>query len=161
MAIEIERKFLVTEMRDVQLPTGLEIDQGYLNEAGAMTVRVRTKGTKGYLTIKAPVSKDDTRSSGDAILRHEFEYEIPFGDAKALLELALARLHKTRYLLPGGIELDIFHGRHDGLVMAEFESEDGAQPEPVNGISWVEVTSDPRYSNSWMARNGIPPLKGK
>lgn len=156
MAIEIERKFLVTSMEGVELPQGLEIDQGYLNEPGGLTIRVRTKGTKGYLTIKAPMAESDSRRSGDAIFRHEFEYEIPFGDAKALLELALARLHKTRYLLPGGIELDVFHGKHKGLVLAEYESNDGSQPSLPEGITWQEVTSDSRYSNSWMARFGIP-----
>lgn len=143
-------------MNGIKLPKGEPIDQGYLNQPGGTTVRVRTKGSKGFLTMKiAPRGKGRQAREG-AIVRQEFEYEIPFEDARALLDVALARLQKTRYVLPGGVELDIFHGRHEGLVLAEYESPDGSQPDPIAGLEWREVTSDTRYSNSWMARNGIP-----
>lgn len=154
MNLEIERKYLVTAMNGVELPEGLPIDQGYLNPPGGTTVRVRTKGSKGYLTMK--LAPEEGETGGGAIVRREFEYEIPHEDARALLAVALARLRKTRYTLPGGVELDIFHGPHEGLILAEYESPDGSQPGPVPGLEWREVTSDPRYSNAWIARNGIP-----
>ena len=156
MPIEIERKFRVVAMDDIDLPSGIPIDQGYLSE-GDPTVRVRTKGDRGWLTIKAPGrSPADTKG---ALVRNEYEYEIPFDEAKELLDLARYRLQKVRYFLTGGVELDIFHGRHAGLILAEFESDDGSQPQPIRGVRWKEVTSDRRYSNAWIARNGIPEEK--
>ena len=52
VAKEIERKFLIK--RELWQPQnqGLEIRQGYLSLDPERTVRVRTKGAKGYLTIK-------------------------------------------------------------------------------------------------------------
>lgn len=155
MAIEIERKYRVQSLGGLELPKGQEIDQGYLANSGC-TVRVRTKGPRAYLTIKFPARR--LQETGGALERQEFEYEIPVPDARELLELAPFRLTKTRHLLPNGVELDIFHGRHEGLILAEYESVGGSQPEPLPGLQWQEVTEDRRYSNSWIARNGIPPL---
>lgn len=157
MATEIERKYLVLSMDGVALPeNGLEIDQGYLASNG-ITVRVRTKGPKAFLTIKYnPDGQERTPVPGAAIRREEFEYEIPVADARKMLAAAKSRLQKVRFFLPGGIELDVFRGRHEGLVIAEYESDDGAQAPPVPGMRWVEVTGDGRYSNSWISRNGIP-----
>jgi len=112
LAIEIERKFLVLSMEGVDLPEGVPIDQGYLSQPGGITVRVRTKGSKGYLTIKTPLAGAEARESGAPIARHEFEYEIPMVDARALLDVSLARLQKTRYHLDMGIELDVLWWRN-------------------------------------------------
>lgn len=157
MAIEIERKYRVLSMNQVILPRGVEIDQAYLAH-GESTVRVRLKENKGYLTIKCAYDGPAPDYAGDAVVCQEFEYEIPFADARALLKATPDRIRKTRYRLDNGIELDIFHGRHDGLVMAEFESLDGAQAPRVPGLDWIEVSGDRRYSNAWMSRNGIPPM---
>ena len=155
VALEIERKYLVTAMAPgVVLPTGLPIVQGYLSEMGGITVRVRRKGDRGFLTIKAAPT---TEVPAGTIAREEFEYEIPVADVEALLTRCDRTIRKVRHVLDTGVELDVFEGRHAGLVMAEFESTDGAQAPPVAGIAWIEVSGDRRYSNSWMARHGIPP----
>lgn len=157
MAIEIERKYRVLSLGGLELPRGQEIDQGYLTTNGT-TVRVRTKGPKAFLTIK--FASRNSRDKGGALERQEFEYEIPVEDAKQLLDQAPYRLTKVRHLLPSGVEVDVFTGRHEGFVLAEYESTDGSQPEPLPGVEWEEVTEDRRYSNSWIARNGVPPLDG-
>lgn len=52
--IEIERKFLVTsEAFKAVAFTQNRITQGYLSSVPDRTVRVRLKGKKGFLTIKA------------------------------------------------------------------------------------------------------------
>ena len=91
MAKEIERKFLIKrELWQPQRP-GVEIRQGYLSLDPERTVRVRTKGAKGYLTIKG---------KNQGISRTELEYEIPYEEASQMLEeLCLRHLvEKTRYL---------------------------------------------------------------
>ena len=106
MAKEIERKFLIKrELWQPQRP-GVEIRQGYLSLDPERTVRVRTKGAKGYLTIKG---------KNQGISRTELEYEIPYEEASQMLEeLCLHPLvEKTRYLEQHGQqlwEIDIFAG---------------------------------------------------
>ena len=145
MALEIERKFLVDEKN---LPTqilseGEKILQGYLCIEPARTVRVRVKGERGFLTIK---------SSNVGIVRNEFEYEIPLDDAQELLKLCAPNvLEKIRYKVEysGKIwEVDVFDGRHSGLILAEVELL--SADEVVELPTWIakEVSEDSCYFNS-------------
>lgn len=154
MAVEIEWKFVVERL--APLPPDarpLPILQAYLSE-GSPVVRARLKGERGYISVKAPHGDD---ADGPA-RRLEFEYEIPADDARQLVRLSALRVEKTRWLLPGGIELDVFEGRHRGLVLAEVEvAEAGPRPDSPPGWSWRDVSADPRYTNRQLAECGIPP----
>lgn len=92
MNVEIERKFLVKSEAWRGLAEGVRFRQGYL-QTHPCTVRVRTEGERGVLTIKG-----QTRGFS----REEFEYEIPRGDADRMLDtLALPSLiDKIRYKIP-------------------------------------------------------------
>lgn len=157
MGVEIERKYRVTRIgEEVVLPPGERFVQGYL-ASGAFTVRVRLRPGGAVLTIKFDRGE---MAAGDPIVSREFEYAIPVEDAEVLLAATPHKIEKTRHFFPNGVELDIFHGAHEGLVLAEYEHPEGAAAPPVEGLQWVEVTEDRRYSNSWMSRNGVPDAPG-
>lgn len=145
MAIEIERKFLVTG-KDWRTASPSRIVQGYLNRDRARTVRVRIAGAAAWLTIKG---------QNVGATRAEFEYAIPLADAEALLALCDGPLiDKQRHRIPLGEhvwEVDEFFGDNAGLIVAEIElrHEDEAFARPA----WLgdEVSSDPRYYNSSLA----------
>ena len=149
MGIEIERKFLVAAdgWKDLVKVTQ-ELRQGYLTTGGGgVTVRVRSIDDRvGYITIK---------SGGSALARAEFEYEIPIADARQLLALSRgAQIEKTRHNLdlPGGDwVVDEFHGRHEGLVMAEVELDSPTATLQLPDWLGDEVTGDPQYYNSSLA----------
>jgi len=145
MAIEIERKFLVTG-DDWRAAPGVPYAQGYLNRDKARTVRVRLVEDRAWLTVKG-LSTGATRA--------EFEYEIPAADARELLGLCDGPLVRKlrRIVVHAGStwEIDEFEGENAGLVVAEIElaSEDASfEPPPWLG---EEVTHDPRYFNSSLA----------
>ena len=147
MAKEIERKFLVKPRNWSDLGPGLKIRQGYLSATIERTVRVRTYGDRGYITIKGKTS---------GISRDEYEYEIPFADATEILDhLCLQPLiEKTRYRIPfkGNIfEVDEFNGANRGLTIAEAELK--SADEKIDLPDWIdrEVSDDPRYFNSNLA----------
>lgn len=155
MALEIEWKFLVTHLPALPDVPGVRIDQGYLDADAKPSVRARIKGDQGYLNLKSEVA--GTREAGGPQTCHEFDYPIPLSDAEQLLELARHRVQKTRYVLPDGLELDVFHGVHEGLVLAELEVEEGdPPPDPPEGWSWRNVSADRRFSNRWLAEHGLP-----
>ncbi|MFC3115932.1 CYTH domain-containing protein [Cellvibrio fontiphilus] len=142
MAVEIERKFLVTgDAWRSASPT--YFSQGYLNSDKARTVRVRIAGTAAFLTVKG-LSKGASRA--------EFEYPIPLADARQLLELCEQPLiekyrHEIHYA--GFLwEVDEFLGENHGLVVAEIELPteytEFAKPDWLG----TEVTGDVRYFNS-------------
>lgn len=147
MAIEIERKFLVTGT-GWEDGEGVLVTQGYLNLDKKRTVRVRLTGKEGFLTIKG-VTQGASRS--------EFEYEIPGLEAAKLFRLCDGFLiRKVRYKIEHkGFwwQVDEFLGANADLVVAEIElgSEDQAFARP----DWVglEVTNNPRYFNSSLAIN--------
>ena len=47
--------------------------------------------------------------------------------------------------------VDEFHGRHEGLVVAEVELESAETEVDLPGFAGEEVTGDPRYYNSVLA----------
>lgn len=147
MALEIERKFLVTG-EEWRTSAGVNYSQGYLNRDKARTVRVRVAGNQGFITIKG-ATLGATRS--------EYEYEIPLVDAENLLALCEGPvIQKVRYISEfKGFkwEVDEFQGENKGLVVAEIELLSEHQPFEKPGWVTEEVTNDPRYFNSNLTHN--------
>jgi CYTH domain-containing protein len=156
MELEVEWKFVVTRLPDPPRGPGVRIDQGYFSAAGPTAIRVRLKDGKGSVDFKVEVP--GSRAPGAPQMCREFIYPIPGADAAALLALAPWRIVKTRWMVPGGIELDVFEGPHAGLVIAEAEVPEGTPaPPPPPGWEWRDVSSDLRYVNRALAEHGIPP----
>lgn len=146
MASEIERKFLVRGDGWQPGPPGVLQRQGYLSVEDP-TVRVRIEGERATLTVKGAQS---------GLTRPEFEYGIPLADAEEMLRLCSFAVEKTRHAREFGRHLwvvDVFHGANEGLVIAEIElaREDESFALPL----WIgaEVSRDPRYRVSSLARN--------
>ncbi len=149
MGVEIEKKFLPASDAWRRLASPTAYRQGYVATAEQRTVRVRTVGDTGYLTIKGP-------STGAA--RLEFEYQIPYRDALDLLDNLCDRplIEKNRYKVEyRGFtwEIDEFFGENEGLVVAEIELESEDQHFEIPDWIGKEVTGDPRYFNACLAKN--------
>jgi adenylate cyclase len=148
MAIEIERKFLVSDGGwRPHVTSRKRLRQAYLARQGKTSIRVRiVDDASATLTIK---------SRGARTSRLEFEYPIPVAEALTLLELRDGGvLSKVRHIVPHhGVtwEVDAFDGDNAGLVIAEVElaheQQDLALP------PWVgrEITHEERYYNSRLA----------
>lgn len=150
MAQEIERKFLVKGDFKSFVQKETRIIQGYLSSVPERTVRVRTKGENGFLTIKG-IGNESGAS------RYEWESEISTADAKNLLAICEPGvIDKTRYLVVVGkhtYEVDEFYGENDGLTIAEIELE--SEGEAFDRPAWLgdEVTGDVKYYNSMLMKN--------
>lgn len=148
MAQETERKFLVTNEDWRIMAPPVHYIQGYLTTDPERTIRVRIAGNRGYLTIKGKV---------ESFTRQEFEYEIPVSDARKLMKLSVTQpVEKFRSKIPfeGKIwEVDEFVAANEGLIMAEIELD--SEDEKFELPPWIgeEVTGDPRYFNSYLAKN--------
>ena len=169
--IEIERKFLVLNEDYKQLAASkYTIIQGYICKDAGRTVRVRIRtnddgSSVAFLTIKS-------KPNAMGFSRFEWEKEIDPSDAKQLIHLCLPGvIEKTRWLIPANPpspiannqspithhpsphltwEVDEFHGRLAGLVIAELELE--SEDQAFEKLSFVgeEVTGNPRYYNTNM-----------
>jgi len=149
--IEIERKFLLKGDFYPFATKKARIIQGYLCASLGRTVRVRIKDESAFITIKGPSGKT-------GFSRSEFEYAIPYPDAVEIMKLCRSTIEKERYYVPLGkhtFEVDVFHGTHEGLIIAELEL--SAENEPFDRPEWLgeEVTGDVRYYNSYLSSHPI------
>lgn len=146
--MEIERKFLISE-----IPFSLEgyncrmIEQGYLNTNPV--VRVRRDNNNYYLTYK----------SKGFLEREEYNLPLNADSYSHLLQKADGNIiTKKRYEIPlqdkYTIELDIFEGRFAGLIIAEVEFTSTEEANSFLAPEWfgIDVTFDPKYSNSNMSK---------
>jgi adenylate cyclase len=161
MAIEIERRFLVRDAQAAVFGSGIahrcQIRQGYFGCVDGLRVRVRmvTDGSGHHaaiLTLKG-------RRRG--ICREEYERPVNLDFAEqalgALLPTRIVRKTRYRVCYRDGLvwEIDCFEGPNAGLVIAEVELADPEQR--IELPSWVgeEITFNPRYGNSKLARSPI------
>lgn len=151
MHIEIERKYLVVGEFKHLAYQQKRITQAYLVSSPERTVRIRISDETAFITIKG-------RSlSNKGMSRMEWEKEIPYSEAKELLNLCLpGAIDKTRYLVKLGnhtVEVDEFYGDNQGLLMAEIELQH--EDEQVKLPEWLglEVTNDRRYYNGYLSQN--------
>jgi adenylate cyclase len=92
--------------------------------------------------------------------RLEYEYPIPPADAAELLDrLALpGEIRKVRYLVEVAgrtFEVDVYEGRHQGLITAEIELESSDQEVALPDWVTEEVTGDPAWTNAALSRAGV------
>jgi adenylate cyclase len=149
---EIERKFLVKRLpvADLENFPRDEIAQGYLAiESGGVQVRLRKKGNVRSLTYKRNLKNG----------REEREIRISAEQFEALWPATAGRrLTKVRYEMPWKghtIEIDVYTGRHDGLVVAEVEFADEKSCTAFKPPDWMDedVTGKARYSNVLLAHD--------
>ncbi len=149
--LEIERKFLIAKLpRTLARYPHQKIAQGYLSVGRDKShVRLRRAGRVCTLTFKR----------GPARAREEREIRLTPAQF-AILWPATAgfRLTKTRYHVPWKkltIEIDIYRGSNEGLMVAEVEFPDVESYHSFQPPDWLgdEVTGASRYSNVKLARD--------
>jgi adenylate cyclase len=151
--VEIERKFLVSDLPDLGGREGVRIEQGYLTlaDAGA-EVRLRRKGDELLLTVKGGKGRE----------RAEVELDLTEEQFAELWDLTEGkRLEKTRVIAPLGsleVEIDRFGGVLEGLVLAEIEFPDEESADGFEPPAWLgrEVTGEEDYLNESLATRGMP-----
>lgn len=153
--MEIERKYLIKQMPDLQNYEYREIEQAYL--CTGPVVRVRRENESYYMTYKGfgmmsrveenlPLTKEayaHLKEKADGNIIGKRRYLIPIEEQKLT------------------IELDVFEKPFEFLVMAEveFESEDQADAFDVPEWFGEEVTFDKRYHNSYMSALDVNLIK--
>ncbi|ERE15062.1 CYTH domain-containing protein [Pseudogulbenkiania ferrooxidans] len=148
MALEIERRFVVSGDGWRGLAPAVQYRQGYLSVEKERTVRVRVVGEQAWLTLKSNISN---------VSRHEFEYLIPLADAQTIMAAMCPMVvDKLRHRIEhGGFvwEVDEFFGDNAGLVLAEIELP--GEDTPFAKPDWVgeEVTEDGRYTNAYLSKH--------
>lgn len=150
--MEVERKFLVQGPPGLDAASGEEIEQGYLAIGPDGEVRLRRRGGDLVLTAKR----------GSGLSREEAEVELDAERFDQLWPLTEGRrLHKRRHVVPHDdleIEVDVYEGGLEGLVVAEIEFASEEQARGFEPPEWLgeEVTGEAAYLNETLATRGAP-----
>ncbi len=153
--MEIERKFLIESLPDeidLNKYPKRSIEQGYL--CTEPVVRVRRDNDNYYLTYK----------SKGMMVREEYNLPLTKEAYDSLIKKSDGNIiTKTRYEIPEKdnltIELDIFEGKYAGLMLAEVEFENENDALAYIPPAWFgkDVTNNPAYHNSNMAKSTSSP----
>lgn len=142
--MEIERKYLLKSIpEELDLKEKHSISQGYISTTPV--VRIRQYDDQYILTIK----------SAGLMERIEVEKELTEEEFNELSTMVVGNLiQKDRYKIPLQdsltLELDVFHGDFEDLIIAEIEFETIEKAESYNAPGYLscEVTDQPKYQNS-------------
>ena len=149
---EIERRFLVSSMPNLENHPCKNIVQYYLNDK---VTRIRRIDNDFVLTQK----------SGSGLSRTEIEYSITKEHFDKLKLGATSYIMKTRYFLPLYnnlvAELDIFKGKHQGIVICEVEFSSIEDANSFEKPDWLgkDITLEKNLSNKNMSKNPEKALK--
>ena len=149
---EIERKFLIKNLpENLENFTHYEIRQGYISTDP--TIRLRQQDDNYILTVK----------SAGLMKKEEYELDLTEDQFNRLWKKTEGNtIEKTRYVIPlnNGLkaELDVYKGFLSGFMNVEVEFPSTKEAILFDIPNWFgqEVTQDPRYSNSSLAKFGIP-----
>ena len=143
-SMEIERKFLINE-----IPFPLdgynkrEIEQAYL--CTEPVVRIRKSDDNYYMTYKSK-GKISREEYNLPLTKEAYEHLLTKADGNILT--------KTRYEIPDKdnliIEFDVFHGKFNGLLLAEVEFESEEQANNYTPPEWFgrDVSLSGEYQNN-------------
>ena len=162
--MEVERKFLIrypdlSWLERQDNCERVEIIQTYLRSAPDEEIRVRQRGADGHFTYYETIK----RSAGSGLKRVEVERRLSRDEYLTRLMEADTEKHpirKTRYCFTSDnqyFEIDVYPFWTDRAIL-ELELRDESQayriPKEFHVIR--EVTEDPRYKNSALAKGQLP-----
>lgn len=144
--MEIERKFLIKTLPNLEAYHYHEIEQAYL--CTEPVVRIRKEDDTYYLTYKAK----------GFLEREEYNLPLTKESYQHLLTKADGNvISKKRFLIPYQkytIELDVFQGIFDGMILAEVEFPSKEEAEAFSAPDWFaqDVTYQKEYHNSHLSQ---------
>lgn len=166
--LEIEKRFLVPEDKVQQLKSHIVADSKVVmndvyvpNGDAHKDLRLRQKGDKYMATRKRPVKEGDSTTMLETTIElSKYEFDALSSDIETNVE-------KERYAVTISNwkgELDIFTGRHTGLVVVEFEfsnEADLAEFEQNSNLNLVDITNIEWLAGGRLAEINAETLKSK
>lgn len=156
--MEIEKKFLVKRLPEhLDSYESSQIEQGYLCDCPV--IRIRRMDEDYILTYKC---KTEHHHKDPVCVSCESEFPLT-RDAYRHLKKKIdgCMIEKTRYRIgyqSYTIELDLFHGVYEGMILAEVEFPSEEEAEKFTPPDWFgdNVSGDHHYANAYLAYKKQP-----
>ena len=158
MGIEIERRFLVKNREKVNElikqcnASKKTIIQDYIYSDLLTAIRKRKiikNGNEKYIyTVKTGRKLLSINEYEEELTKEQYDSIIP--------DSSRYTIEKDRYIIPYEnnlkIELDVFHGKYEGLIFAEIEFESEEQAKNTNIPEWFDVEIGSIISNNMLSK---------
>lgn len=160
---EYERRFRVEQIPDQLLSSAVSVQwvrQAYWHLGGGWVLRLRRIGSETSVAIKGPrigVRRVEAETPLASMATGEVKgTDIPEISIKLFREARERTIEKTRYsvVVAGQAwDVDVFHGKNEGLVIAEVEARSARILEHVVVPAWCveEVTGIGDFNNETLA----------
>lgn len=148
--------YLILKMPDLSKTASHEIEQGYLSD-DPDSLRIRKKGSSYLITRKI--------DSGGGAETEELDMPISQKDFEAFWATTKRSLKKTRYYYSDtegvNIRIDVFHGKLDGLALAELIFDSSETYKNFKKPDWMgaEITHEKWASNNYFAGSSFSELQ--
>jgi len=157
--LEKERKFRIDGFDTALIPAEAvrtDVVQTYLLSKDGTAERVRARGDSNDVFVFTHTIKEP-RSPGVSVEQERIISHLEYTSLLAQADIARQPIHKTRWCFSYKgqyCELDVFKGKHEGLVMLEIEYDgdpESVEPPPFLGTV-TDVTDNSKYSNYSLAK---------
>jgi CYTH domain-containing protein len=157
-AVEHERRWLCREVPRALIRQTLNVEDLYVTGTRLRLRAMRpTDGSPNMLKLSRKADVDAQTRLITTIYLPETEHAVL---ASVLSGARLTKLRHRLHARPGVLlSVDEFQGELSGLVLVEVElpTSDELAAFPMPDFAIREVTSEPEYTGSALARNGLPP----
>lgn len=158
MGIEIERRFLVknkkkvNELTEKYAESKKTIIQDYIYSDLLTAIRkrkiIKNGNQKFIYTVKTGRNLLSVNEYEEELTKEQYDSIIP--------DSSRYTIEKDRYIIPYEnnlkIELDVFHGKYEGLIFAEIEFESEMQAKNTNIPEWFDVEIGSIISNNMLSK---------
>lgn len=134
--MEIERKFLVSEMPDISGIVAVPYERYYTRIEEGFSERIQRKGERYEIETKRKLSDLEHDKNKRSISREEFELHRPQSVGVGIVRDSYNISDNPR------ISIKVYHGQFEGLVRAEIEFDSVDSAEAFDPLPWMgrEIT---------------------
>jgi len=137
--MEIERKFLVSEMPDVSGIAAIPYERYYTRIEEGFSERIQRKGEWYEIETKRKISNLEHDKNKRSISKEEFESLRPQAVGAGIVRDSYNISDNPR------ISIKVYHGQFEGLVRAEVEFDSVTAAQAFTPLPWMgrEITGTP------------------
>jgi len=148
--LEVERRYLLNKIPDGLLgdPNGWLITDRYFPNTRLRLRHLKSLSGDEHIYKFTQKYRSETQNAYETIITNMYLTEAEYNHFEAL-EAKVLKKKRYPYSLPSfSLSIDVFEGRHQGLILAEMEVEKKAGVDELALPSFVlkEVTEDPFFT---------------
>jgi adenylate cyclase len=148
--LEVECRYLLSKISDDLLdsPKGWRITDRYFPNTRLRLRHMKSLSGEEHIYKLTQKYRSETQNAYETTITNVYLTEAEYNHFEALEAKILKKKRYPYTLQSYSLSIDVFEGRHQGLILAEMELENKAEADELDLISFVlqDVTDDPFFT---------------